>query len=372
MHEKSSARTHKRGCLGASGVAMKVLIIKMSSLGDVIHSLPAVTDAAKALKNVHFDWVVESAFQEIPKWHPAVGRVIGIDMRRWRKNIMQALQQGEIKRFIKQLRTSQYDLVLDAQGLIKSSSVAFLAKGHRVGLDKHSARESIASLFYQTKIAASKNQHAVEKLRQLFARALGYSYQASALSYGIDEGCLKAVTVPNEYVMFLHGTTWSTKHWPEQYWYDLAALLSEQGKQVMLTWGNEREKQRAEKIRTFCEQRALTLLPIILPKLSLGEITYVIAKAQAVVAVDTGLGHIAAMMNVPTVSLYGPTFPGFTGAYGNHQRHLSVSKDCHPCFEKQCPIAKENMLYPPCFESLPPATVFEIVKQIMQQEPQYG
>lgn len=351
---------------------MKVLIIKMSSLGDVIHTLPAVTDAAKALKNVHFDWVVESAFQEIPKWHPAIERVIGIDMRRWRKNILQSLQQGEIKKFIKQLRASDYDIVLDAQGLIKSSSVAVLAKGQRIGLDKHSAREPMASLFYQTKIAAPKNQHAVEKVRQLFAAALGYPYQPSPLSYGIDERCLKSVEVPDKYVMFLHGTTWSTKHWPEQYWCELAVLLSRQGKQVMLTWGNEIEKQRAEKIRGFCEQQSLNLLPSILPKLSLGEITYVIAKAQAVVAVDTGLGHIAAMMNVPTLSLYGPTFPGFTGAYGNHQTHLSVTKACHPCFEKQCPIAKENLHYPPCFESLPPAKVFEALNKIIQQELVYG
>ena len=347
---------------------MNVLIIKMSSLGDVIHTLPAVTDAVKALDDIQFDWVVESGFQEIPRWHPAVRQVIPIELRHWRKNKRDALMSGSVKHFIQQLRYREYDVILDAQGLLKSACVARLARGIRIGLDKKSAREPVSSVFYQKTVSAGKNQHAVEKVRQLFAKALNYSLPTPEVNYGIDIARLGNMLLPKQpYVMFLHGTTWATKHWPEQYWCELAKKLCSEGQQVVLTWGNQIEKARAEKIVYFCQQQKLNLTPHILPKLSLGEITYVIANATAAVAVDTGLGHIAAMMNVPTLSLYGPTFPGFTGAYGQQQIHLTVDAQCHPCFEKECPIAKgsRSSLYPPCFKTLTPQSVWQQLESML-------
>lgn len=350
---------------------MKVLIIKMSSLGDIIHTLPALTDAARALDNIQFDWVVETAFQDIPRWHPKVRRVIPIALRHWRKNIKRTLKTGEFKQFIQQLRAEEYDLIIDAQGLIKSAAVAFCARGQRVGLDKKSAREPLASLLYQQTISADKEQHAVEKVRELFAKALKYPRPAYPVDYGIDISQLTTlISLPRRpYIMFLHGTTWATKHWPESYWCALAKKASQKGVQVLLTWGNELEKIRAQKIVAYCQAQRLTVIPYMLPKLSLNEITYVIANAQATVAVDTGLGHIAAMMNVPTLSLYGPTFPAFTGAYGQQQQHLTVTADCHPCFKKTCPVAEKKKqaqdLYPPCFASLTPEKIWAALEKIL-------
>lgn len=339
--------------------AMKVLIIKMSSLGDVIHTLPAITDAARAIKGIQFDWVVESSFQEIPAWHPNVNRIIPIQLRKWRKNLYQAYKSKEIPDFITQLKQTRYDVVLDAQGLIKSALVARLANGPRRGLSRQCAREPLASLFYQHGYFANPKQHAVEKVRQLFAQALGYPYQQQNLDYGIDIQRLEPKQIPEPYVMFLHGTTWSSKHWPDEYWCSLAEKLSAQHIQVVMSWGNAIEKIRAESIRKFCVDKQLKCLPIIVPKCSLSEITYVIAHAQAAVAVDTGLGHIAAMMNVPTISLYGPTYPGYTGAYGNQQTHLVVAANCHPCFEKKCPLIKAPATEPPCYQTLLPERVVE-------------
>lgn len=348
---------------------MKVLIVKMSSLGDVIHTLPAITDARDHVSNIQFDWVVESSFQEIPKWHPNVSRVIPISLRRWRQAKWQAVKQKEIQLFIQQVRKENYDIILDAQGLIKSAVVARFAKGKRYGLHKACAREGLASLFYQHRIFANKKQHAVEKLRDLFAGVFGYEYEKGALNYGIDINKLSQVVLPQKpYVMFLHGTTWPTKHWPEQYWCELAKLVCQKGITVVLTWGNEIEKQRADKIKAYCLQQGLPTTPQVLPKLKLSEITFVIANAMAAVAVDTGLGHIAAMMKVPTLSLYGPTYPGFTGAYGLEQRHQVVDAKCHPCFEKNCPYAAKGEVYPPCFESLPPQTVWQELQLILKHK----
>jgi len=344
---------------------LKVLIVKMSSLGDVIHTLPAVTDAAKAYPGgICFDWVVEPAFQEIPKWHPAVDVVYPAPIRYWRKNILAAFSKGEFRKFTHNIRRKKYDVVIDAQGLLKSALVASLAKGPKVGLDKHSAREPLASWFYQRKIKLEKEQHAVEKVRQLFAQALDYPYEPSTVDYGIDKTRLQDYPIDGEYVVFLHGTTWATKHWPESYWQQLAGIHSAHGIKVYLPWGCAAEKSRAEKIRTHCQQKGLQVLPEVLPKLNLSQISLVIGNAMGVIAVDTGLGHISAMMNVPTVSIYGPTYPGFTGSYGKNQSHLSVSASCHPCFNKQCSIAKPGeTVYPPCFASLPPEKIWQVFKQ---------
>lgn len=345
---------------------LKVLIVKMSSLGDVIHTLPAVTDAAKAIPGITFDWVVEPAFQEIPKWHPNVARTIAAPMRTWRKQKLKFLRSGEAKAFVREIKQGNYDCIIDAQGLIKSALVTALASGPKVGLSRDCAREKMASFFYNRKYFASKKQHAVEKTRQLFAQALNYQYQKAGLDYGIDKKRLQNFHIEGEYVVFLHGTTWATKHWPLAYWKKLAEIYSAHHIKVLLPWGSDSEKLRAEEIQKHCAHKGFPTTPMVLPKLNLSQISSVIGYAKGIVAVDTGLGHVSAMMGVPTVSLYGPTYPGFTGSYGNNQVHLSVKADCHPCFAKECPKAKGNeLIYPPCFSTLAPEAVWEKAQKQM-------
>lgn len=338
---------------------MRVLIVKMSSLGDIIHTLPAITDCVRQYKKITFDWVVESAFQEIPTWHKHVNRVIPISLRHWRKQKWQAIRQNAIPRFITELRRQQYDYIIDAQGLLKSAIVSRLARGKRLGLSRQCAREPISSFFYDQRISIHSAQHAVERTRQLFARAFGYDYDPDQLSYGIDATQLKKVLVPKPYIVFLHGTTWPSKHWPDKSWCELARIVCESGYTVVMSWGNVAEKARAEAIVEYCQEHNIDNVPIILPKGSLSEMTYVISQAQAAVAVDTGLGHIAAMMQVPTFSLFGPTDPGYTGAYGPLQRHLTVNRDCHPCFAKHCPKIKNIQSAPPCYDTLTPQLVWQ-------------
>lgn len=340
---------------------MRVLLIKTSSLGDVIHTLPALTDAMGALPGIQFDWVVEEGFAEIPTWHPAVANVIPVAIRRWRKNLWQTLKNGEWRQFKRRLRDTRYDLVIDAQGLLKSAWLTRYVKAPIAGLDKTSAREPMAARFYDRPYAVARGQHAVERLRQLFAQALGYQVPAGLGDYGLDRSRLLTATNDAPFVLFLHGTTWDTKHWPELYWRQLAERMIGQGLEVRLPWGNPAEKARAERIADGLDNA------VVLPKLNLAGVARVLASAQGCVAVDTGLGHLAAALDVPTLSLFGPTNPGLTGAYGRSQVHLAADYPaCAPCLQKKCtyrPTPEDQRQvdtereWPMCFTRLNPERV---------------
>ncbi len=302
----------------------RVLIIKTSSLGDVIHTLPAVTDAAAAMPGTVFDWVVEESLVEIPGWHPAVDRVIPVAVRRWRRHPLRCWRTGEWSRFRSLLKEGQWDLVIDAQALLKSALLTLGIGVPVYGLDRHSARESLAAHFYRHRVAVSKGQHAVERIRQLFAQALGYALPPGRGQFGIRSEILQGANAPvpeAPYIVFVHSTTAAKKHWPEGYWCTLARLAVDAGYRVCLPWALPEERARAERIARISSRIC------VLPKLNLQGVASVIAGAEQVVAVDTGLGHLAAALDVPCVSLYGPTSPVLVGAYGRSQAHLSLA-DC--------------------------------------------
>lgn len=351
---------------------MRVLLIKTSSMGDVIHTLPALTDALRAIPDIRFDWVVEEGFAEIPAWHPAVAEVIPVAVRRWRKNPFKAWQSGEWGRFKARLRETRYDLVIDAQGLIKSAWLTRYAGARVVGLDRESAREGFASRFYDQGLPVAWEQHAVERVRQLFALALGYELPSESGDYGLDRSYLAGTQSPEPYVMFLHGTTWDSKHWPQAYWRQLAEWTVDQGLTVRLPWGNEAEKKRADWIAEELPGAQ------VLPRMALAGMAKILAGASACVAVDTGLGHLAAALDVPTISLFGPTNPGFTGAYGASQIHLASDwPPCAPCMKKTCtyqPTPEDARTYdlrreqPLCFTRANPERVQAQLQALLQQK----
>ena len=359
---------------------MRILLIKTSSLGDVIHTLPAVTDAARALPGIRFDWVVEEAFAEIPAWHPAVEQVIPVALRRWRKHPFARATRAEWKAFRATLDAAPYDFVLDAQGLIKSAWLAVKAHAPVHGLDFRSAREPLASLAYAHRHTVPWGRHAVRRVRELFAAVLGYplpedavgeddgANHADAATYGLDRARMgesdaanDAATAPR--LIFLHGTTWPTKHWPENHWRELARLATGAGWDVRLPWGSEIEHERAQRIA-----KNLTGAHV-LPRLPLAGLASELLAATACVAVDSGLGHLAAALDVPTLSLFGPTNPGFTGAWGHRQRRLATDFPCAPCLRKTCPLRSSSSgastqslnADAPCFTRLSPARVLEIL-----------
>lgn len=300
---------------------MRVLIIKMSSMGDIIHTLPAVTDATQSISNIQFDWVVEESFAEIPNWHKQVQQIIPIALRRWRKNIWQAVQNGEVKQFYKQLSARQYDIVLDAQGSIKSAITTRLSRGCRLGMDKHSVRESLAYLAYQQTFSVPWQQHAIDRLRQLFAKALKYPLPKTQPDYAINKENLSQakIQLPKDYLIFIPNTSCSSKHWPNYSWSLLIEEMTRQEVSVFIPWGNENERKNANRLTNK------NRLAQVLPYLSLNELAAVLANAKAVVAVDTGLSHLSAALGIPTIVLYGPTNSSLIGTIGPSQYHIKMA-----------------------------------------------
>ncbi len=338
---------------------MKVLIVKTSSLGDVIHTLPALSDAAQAIPNLSFDWVVEQSFAEIPRWHSRVNKVIPLDWRHWRKKIFSkdTLQQG--RAFIHSLREVPYDLIIDAQGLVKSALLTCAAKGLRCGLDWHSAREPLASLAYQKTLTVNFYQHAIVRMRSILSQALGYELPQTPPDYGIGRELFLNPAKEKDYLVFLHGTTWNTKLWPESYWLELAKLAAGQDLHVKLLWGSPAEEARAQRLA----EQANNIL--VLPRQDLRGSAAILANASAVVAVDTGLAHLAAALTVPTLSLYGPTNPDYTGTLGSAQLHLSSNFPCSPCLKRNCTYLGQTPAQAACLSALSPSQAWETLEKLL-------
>ncbi len=332
---------------------MRVLLVKMSSLGDVVHTLPAVTDAAA--RGVRFHWVVEEAFADIPARHPAVDAVLPIAWRRWRRRL--AGSRAEMGAFARSLRRERYDLVLDAQGLVKSAAVTALARGRRkAGLGFTAAREGAAAFAYRERLGIPRNAHAVDRVRQLFADALGYPRPESAPDFGLARG---GGPVPERRCLLLHGTTWASKHWPLAMWQALAASLAADGWAVEVPWGNPEERRRGEAIVAAAPGARL------LDALTLTELTQRLGGAGLVIGVDSGLAHLAGALGVPTLVIYGSTGAGRTGVRGERVASLASELACAPCLKRTCGYRGEPLRWqgeavsPPCYALLPPERVRE-------------
>lgn len=297
---------------------MRVLIVKTSSMGDVLHTLPALTDAAKAMPGIRFDWVVEEGFAQIPTWHPAVDKVLPVAIRRWRKNWFSAPVIAERKAFYQALRAAKYDAIIDAQGLLKSAVlVTRKALGVKHGMDWNSAREPLASFFYNQRHAIARQQHAVERTRELFSKSIQYPVPVQKGDYAIARHFLATAPVDtNSYVIFLHATTRDEKHWPETHWRELIQLMHKTGLRIKLPWGAEHEHKRALRLAEGFDHVE------VLPRLTLEQVAKQIAGARAVVSVDTGLSHLTAALDRPNLTLYGPTDPGLIGGYGQNQHEI--------------------------------------------------
>jgi len=336
------------------------LLIKMSSLGDVIHTLPAVTDAA--LAGVTFDWVVEEAYAPIADLHPAVRNVIPIAWRRWRRNLRASTI--EMQDFRKRLRGEHYDVILDSQGLAKSWAVSRFAHGElRGGFAADSARERVASFLVDKTVHVPKGLHAIDRQRRLFAQTFGY-VQPSGFTYGIgrrrpDIGG-EASRETERTCLILHGTTWSSKHYPESLWLELITLARADGFNVVLTWGNVNERMQADR---FAIAGAT-----IWPQRPLADLAAAMGEVSLVIGVDSGLTHLAAALDVPTIALYGSTDPQLTGVRGHHAESLAAVFACAPCRNPTCQFEKHkeaHAVMPPCYGSLPAQQIWQAARRLL-------
>ncbi|HEC74977.1 MAG TPA: lipopolysaccharide heptosyltransferase I [Methylophaga aminisulfidivorans] len=345
---------------------MRVLIIKLTSMGDLMHALPALTDAVKAFPDIEFDWVVDKAFADVPKWHPSVRKVITTSHRHWRQSWLKNVSNGEIGGFYKALNADGYDAVIDMQNNLKSALVSLLRKGPVHGLDKYSCREKPAYLAYRHKINVNPNQHAVERMRQILAKALNYPVPETAADYGVDlSHCqlpLLNFAIPKRFLMLVHNASWLTKLWPVNHWQSLTLKAVDAGYSVLIPSGNDEEYQRALEIAAVSDKA------YVLPRLSLDNIAAIMQKSDAALCSDTGLAHMAAMMNKPAITLYGSTDTHLIGTHGQHQQHLITGMSCSPCYKRRCPLESSKLGQPVCMSEMQPDQVWHRLDAILQAQ----
>jgi heptosyltransferase-1 len=339
---------------------MQVLIVKTSSMGDVIHTLPALTDATIAIPEIKFDWLIEPGFAEIPRWHNSVQEIIPIPLRAWKKQWLKSNIRKEMEQLFFKIRSKKYDAIIDAQGLLKSAILSRIGRSKVYGgFAADSARESIASMLYNLKVSVPKDLHAIERTRKLFAGVLHYTIFSAAVDYGVKWDNFASKKPAKPYLFFLHGTTWETKHWPEQYWLELANVAGQHGYDVYMTWATVEQKARVE--RLSAQSRAITMLP----HLSITEALLYLKEASGIVAVDTGFGHLGSALGIPMVSLYGPTDPKRVGTFGDRQLNLSSQLACAPCSKRYCSYSANSSIKPACFAVLTPQLVWEKLMELM-------
>jgi heptosyltransferase I len=334
---------------------VKILLIKMSSMGDIFHSFPAISDLKMHCPAIEIDWLVEDNFAEMVKWHPAVNNVITIQLRQWMKLRNKASWQ-DFKKWRTTFREKQYDLVIDAQGLLKSALIAKMANTKTIhGFDTHSAREAIARFFYHTTHRISKNQHAVERTRQLFGKVFNYT-PAPELQFGL-QAHFSAVEKKPRQLIFIIGTSWTTKLWSTAHWQTLTRIALAAHYNVEILWGSPAEEIIAEKIIQACPQATRAQ-----ERMSISGIAKKLVACTGVVGLDTGFSHLSGALETPTIALYGATSPSKVGLIGKHTCNVQIEPllACMSCHKRQCKwLDADSGDTPQCMEGINPEQVWQ-------------
>jgi heptosyltransferase-1 len=288
----------------------RVLMVKLSSLGDVIHNLPAVSELRRHRPNARIEWAVEEAYAELVLLHPSVEHAIPVNLRRLRRNLASPSAWNAFSHSRRSLTRHAYDVIIDTQGLVKSAVVAGFARGPVIGYDAASAREPLAARLYDKTFRVARDRHAVARNRALVGLAFGYAPDG-APEYGLRSPDLPLAWLASPAVVtFLHGTSRADKLWPEASWIALGRLLAAQGATIVLPGGSDAERDRSARIANAIPNA------LAAPPLRLIEAAALLARSRSVIGVDTGLAHLAVALGRPTVGIYCATDPGLTGLSG--------------------------------------------------------
>jgi heptosyltransferase-1 len=288
---------------------MRLLLVKTSSMGDIVHNMPVVADLRRARPDLVIDWVVEEAYVDLVRLVKGVDRVVPVALRRWRRAAHRRVTHDERRAFAAALRAERYDAVLDTQGLLKSAWIGQRARlvhgGERIGFSFGLVREPLARLFYDRGYAVAPQLHAIERMRMLAAQAFGYADRdlgPPRFELDVPSQAFDWLGTPTRYAVLLHATARVDKAWPQERWVGLVRTLAAAGITPVLPSGNSAERAAAEALVADASVAALVAPPLTLPACAA-----LLAGATAVVGVDTGLLHLAAALDVPTVGLFGAT-----------------------------------------------------------------
>ncbi|MCK5427681.1 MAG: glycosyltransferase family 9 protein, partial [Thermodesulfovibrionia bacterium] len=318
---------------------MKILIIKPSSLGDVIHSLPFLKSLKNTLPESHIEWIISKDLKDILEGNPLINKLVVFNKDAWRglRNFPEFVR--DIRSLIKTLKSGHYDMVIDLQGLLRSGLMTFFSSSPlKIGF--LTAREG-GSLFYNKKISVNGSLHAVNKYLEV-AKSVGAQIERVEFPLSVDDTASRKIKTLignlSEYVVIVPSARWETKKWPPEYF---GMLISKLSIPCVIT-GSNSDKLNVQRVLASSRGKGINLCG----KTNLKELTALIAGAKAVVSNDSGPVHIGAALGVPVVALFGPTDPVKTGPYGwsgvrseRKNKHLTVVKiplPCSPCFKKKC------------------------------------
>jgi heptosyltransferase-1 len=287
---------------------VRILIVKTSSMGDVVHALPLAADLARQ-PGIEVDWLVEESFAAIPTMSHNVRRVHRVALRRWRRALLQPQTWREIAAVKQSLRAQDFDWVLDVQGLLKSAWMARWTRARVAGPSSDSARERVASMLYARRVTVPRELHAVERCRRLGAAVLGYAIDGPA-RFDLTVVAAPVVNPSGPYAVLLVNASRATKLWDSERWITLERKLAEAGMASVLFWGSPDEEQR---VRTLV---STMVRGQVAPKSPIDAIAATLAGARVVVGLDTGLTHLAAALGRPTVGIYCDYDPSLVGLVG--------------------------------------------------------
>jgi heptosyltransferase-1 len=275
----------------------RVLLVRMSSLGDIIHTFPAATDLVQQVPGLAIDWAVEGEYVDLARMHPGVARVIPVALRRWRRAPLAARTWRELASARRLLREARYDAILDTQGLLKSAWVAKMARGPVHGFGRGTAREPFVAHFYDRTYEFAPSDHKIFRYRSVAAHAFDYRFHPP-IDYGLAVPPAPAFAPRAPYVVLMHSTARAAKLWDEASWSAVARHLDAKGLVCVLPWGSDAERDRAERLAAPLAQA------VVAPRMGIVDAAGLLGHARAVIGLDTGFTHLAAALRVPVVGIF--------------------------------------------------------------------
>lgn len=298
----------------------RIAIIKLSAMGDIIHAMVALQYIKRQYPNLQIDWFVESAFAPILENNPDINEIIKLDLKSIKKDKKEIINQIKL---IKKYKKNSYDLVIDAQGLIKSAIVSFFLGKSRVGFSKNSTREKLASFFYTKKVDIAYDKNAIERNVKVLSQALNFDIakddilnKKPFLFYkNENEVIYEYFSKDKKNVLFVIGASWPSKMYSKE---KFAKIINNLDENCLITWGNEAEKDIADFIANISKAK-------VLPKLDLNSLKAIMSKVDLVIGNDTGPTHMAWALNIPSITLFGNT-PGYRNTYITNTNKIIESK----------------------------------------------
>lgn len=347
---------------------MRILIIKTSSLGDIIHALPVLSYLRQAAPNATIDWVVDEAFGDLLTGNPLLAQVLLVAFRRWKKQPFGATTIRELRAFYAALREQSYDLVFDLQGNLKSGLICSLARSRRkIGFSREHLQERLSALFTHEQVGfGAQDRNAVQRYLRVVSAPFGLQPDGRewpadiATGPGDDAKAEKALAAAGVPLVLLHtGTTWQTKLWHEEGWLQLGQELLHHypGVTLLFSWGTAEEQQRGQALVSQLGEQAR-----LLDRLSLKQFAAVLKRCNLVVGGDTGPVHLAAAVGTPTVSFYRCTDGSRNGPFG--ERHVIVQSalSCAVCMRKECEHDQD------CRRSITVGAMFDAARRLLARQ----